>query len=249
MKNKKTFITSIILSAFILVCSGCTSVNNHFSSEEWKIIRQYHQVSDSISDESYWEQLRKDNDKYSELTDEEFWNAVIIEIQIPAYKNLKIMSADSTASSMKNECDGYFSNTKSAKSIYQIIHFIVDTERNWSCQEEGYQGLLDNLKKLFPELKKCSISVSIYNGKCTAVAYITDYDQYITEGEDCPVILGNGHFADGFEWDGQTAGINSKGCFVGTAPKVPLGTSPEIPVTNVPLATVPQTDEIYYWSS
>ncbi len=259
------------LSLLIVFASSCSTPNNPksdepksasavsdnftlegvFATNEWKCVRKHHDVSDSISDESYWKQLRARYTDFSEITDKEFWNAVILEKEYPAYIESEIASCNSTASSLKNECYGFLYKYKKS-SLYKnnsIINFVVDENGTWSCSSDEYQELLIDLKKLFNGLKQCSMLVSLSNGYCTAAVYIKGYDQPIIAGEDCPVILGNGNFADGFEWDGQTSGINSKGYFVGTAPMVPLGTSPEIPVTNVPLATVPQTDEIYYWSS
>ena len=240
MNSKTDIIISIIFSAAVLLCSGCMSVNNHFSSDEWKIVRELYNISDSISDESYWKQLRKDHDEYSELSDEEFWNVFILEKQVPAYYSHKVSSANSVASSIRGACDAYFTRYKLNNQVCVIT--VID--KNWSCSDALYQEVTDYLKKIFPEIKNASIAISNYSGKCKAAAYIPDYTQSIVQGEDYPVIRYNGEFADGFEWDGKTEGVNSKGYIVGTSPKVPLGTSPEIPV-----ATTTQYNENNYWSS
>ena len=86
------------------------------------------------------------------------------------------------------------------------------------------QLLAIELANLFPEIHSGSIYALLHAGKCVAVAYSADLNTTMTAGTDCPNILTDSSgFQPTFSWDTKTAGVNSAGLIVGTAPAVQIG--------------------------
>ncbi len=80
------------------------------------------------------------------------------------------------------------------------------------------------LGNLFPEIHSGSIYALLHAGKCVAVAYSADLNTAMTAGTHCPNILSDSSgFQPTFSWDNKTAGVNSDGLIVGTAPAVQIG--------------------------
>lgn len=79
------------------------------------------------------------------------------------------------------------------------------------------------LQELLPEVKSASAIIYVEGGKCKAVAYTEDTNAGITVGTDCPGITAGTGFPASYTWNNATAGVNSNGLIVGTAPAVPLG--------------------------
>lgn len=79
--------------------------------------------------------------------------------------------------------------------------------------------LASQLANAFPEIETGYIGFYLVGGECCAL--------YLTEETSLPIIMqtfgGNGWSSDVYSWDGQTAGINSEGYYVGTAPVLLLG--------------------------
>lgn len=83
------------------------------------------------------------------------------------------------------------------------------------------------LAQLFPEIEQGSVHVVLNGGKCVAVAYTADVSSVMTAGTDFPAVAANAagalEFTVPYAWDTKTAGVNTAGYIVGTAPTVELG--------------------------
>lgn len=79
--------------------------------------------------------------------------------------------------------------------------------------------LASRLANAFPEIETGYIGFYLVAGECRAV--------YMTQETSLPITMqtfgGQGWSSDVYVWDGQTAGINTEGFCVGTAPVLLLG--------------------------
>lgn len=78
--------------------------------------------------------------------------------------------------------------------------------------------LIARLANQFGEIKTGHIEAYLEAGVCCALYYTPDTDQAVTM-----LAFGTGGWSsNSFTWDGNTAGINSQGYYVGTSPQVGL---------------------------
>jgi|GEM_PF-4022103 len=93
----------------------------------------------------------------------------------------------------------------------------VATEYDNINDQTGCESMLAaDFAQLFPFIEKCSIKVSIVDGKIMCLAYTSEKSTPLEEGIDCPKIV-DGVFDESFEWS-EIAGITKEGIIVGTAP-------------------------------
>lgn len=86
---------------------------------------------------------------------------------------------------------------------------------------QGEDRICAAVSRLLPDVKKCSAVVYITNRGCAFAVYTSETDDYLEDSEYPPVT--NGVPPSSYTWNTKTAGINSEGLIIGTAPAVPLG--------------------------
>lgn len=87
----------------------------------------------------------------------------------------------------------------------------------------GAEGLMCyELCQAFPDIKNASFKFYLRAGRCLSTIYIDGRTSAVTYGDNCPDVDEDGYFESSYEWNGEIAGVNSNGEFVGTYPAVPI---------------------------
>ena len=94
----------------------------------------------------------------------------------------------------------------------------ITTEKKNLSSAEGL--LCYELCQGYPDIKNAAFKIYLRAGQCLSLIYIDGRTSAITYGDDCPNVDEAGYFETSYKWGGEIDGVNSKGEFVGTYPKV-----------------------------
>lgn len=120
-----------------------------FNSNEWKFIRNHTNspVPDEAPDIFFGDYVRELDEEYSDISNEEYWNTRLIKT-IPYVKRTAVVSANSTAASIKNETDAFLTqldtvNKGMKKGSVTATLTLTVTNSVWACTNDTPESFND----------------------------------------------------------------------------------------------------------